>query len=351
MENDLLGWSSNTWNAVMPPSPVDLRITDLDLTSEHQLRSFWEVEQDAQRADRDNPILRGFDAFVRSATAPSEYAERVWLLATIDEDVVGVAELELPTADNTHLGEIEINVCAGSRRAGVGRALHDEVVRRARAAGRRTLTSEVMSRDESGSAAESFATAIGYRAVHVEHHLSMALPVGTDLLTDLSNTDPAYEILTWEGACPDELRPAYLTLRNQMNADVPTGELDHEPVVLDDARLRSQETRSAASYLALVAAARERGSGSLVGYSLIYLPTGDASLAHQDDTLVLPPHRGHRLGLALKGANLERLAREHPTRRSIDTWTDPANLAMSRTNEQVGFTPLEVMHAMELSLS
>lgn len=335
----------------MPDGPADLKVVPIDLTSDEQLRAFWEVEQAAQRADRDDPILRGFNAFVTTATTPSAYSEHTWLLARSGDSVLGVAELSMSTEDNSHLGEVEVNVRPDARRTGVGRALHDEVIRRARDFGRSTLTGEVMAPDESGSAAAAFANAVGYRTVHTEHHLGLPLPVAPERVATLGTTDPAYEMVTWEGACPDELRPAYLAMRNQMNADVPSGELDHEPVVLDDDRLASQEERTGASYVALVAAARERRTGDLTGYSLIYLPKDDDSLAWQDDTLVMPSHRGRRLGLALKRTNLECLAEEHPARRAIHTWTDPQNGPMYRTNEKVGFTLIEVMYEMELTLS
>ena len=108
-------------------------------------------------------------------------------------------------------------------------------------------------------------------------------------------------------------------MRNQMNADVPTGELDLEAAVLDDARLASSEERLARSYDVRVAAARRRSDGAFGGYSLLFVPHG-ADYGWQDDTLVMPDHRGHRLGAALKAANYAGLPR-HVGR--VHTWTAP----------------------------
>ena len=68
-------------------------------------------------------------------------------------------------------------------------------------------------------------------------------------------------MITWRGPCPDEHRDAYLAMRNQMNADVPTGELDLEVEVLDDARLAASEERLMRAYDVRVAAARMRPEG------------------------------------------------------------------------------------------
>ena len=95
-----------------------------------------------------------------------------------------------------------------------------------------------------------FAAAVGAVEKHREDHLLLDLPVPT------APVDPAYDVVTWRGRCPDEHREAYLAMRNQMNADVPVGELDLEPTVLDDARLASSEERLMRSYDVRVAAAR-----------------------------------------------------------------------------------------------
>ena len=68
--------------------------------------------------------------------------------------------------------------------------------------------------------AYAFARAIGAVEQHREHHLL------ADLSVPASSVDPAYEVVQWRGRCPDEHRASYLAMRNQMNADVPSGELD-----------------------------------------------------------------------------------------------------------------------------
>ena len=76
------------------------------------------------------------------------------------------------------------------------------------------------------------------------------------------------------------------------------------------------------------------------GYTLAYLVHG-ADYVVQDDTLVMPDHRGRGLGMALKVAVLELLAAEHPERRVIHTWNAVENTFMQRINRDLGFRPVE----------
>ena len=85
----------------------------------------------------------------------------------------------------------------------------------------------------------------------------------------------------------------------------------------------------------------------LGGYSLVFLAHGSSQVL-QDDTLVMPEHRGHRLGLALKLATYAVVAAEHPDRATMHTWTDPQNHAMYATNTAFGYRPVERMHEVQV---
>jgi hypothetical protein len=55
---------------------------------------------------------------------------------------------------------------------------------------------------------------------------------------------------------------------------------------------------------------------------------------------VLKDHRGHKLGMLLKVANLAHLEREYPGRSSVITWNAEENRFMLDVNEAVGFVPI-----------
>ncbi len=69
--------------------------------------------------------------------------------------------------------------------------------------------------------------------------------------------------------------------------------------------------------------------------------SGDPHIVFQWGTLVLPEHRGHRLGMAVKAANLEELARLAPERRSVQTMNDEQNPWMVQINKDLGFEIIE----------
>ena len=96
----------------------------------------------------------------------------------------------------------------------------------------------------------------------------------------------------------------------------------------------------------MVAAARRTSDGTFGGYSLIFVPHGTGEVL-QDDTLVMPDHRGHPRGIALKLATLEIVRRDHADRSSLHTWTAPDNHAMDGTNQRFGYRAVEVMHEMQ----
>ncbi|GAA5118349.1 GNAT family N-acetyltransferase [Alloalcanivorax gelatiniphagus] len=322
-------------------SHASVEIEQLDPTDPAARAAWHAVMEQAVRADRPRALTTTLAAFEVVATSPSAHVARTWLQAVEGGTVVGVAELELPLSENTDVAWAELQVLADHRRRGTGRALWQALVERAAAAGRTRIGGEVTVDVDVAGPAHAFATAMGAVEKHHEHHLLADLPVTA------VPVHPAYDVVTWQGRCPDEHRAAYLEMRNQMNADVPTGELDLEPEVLDDARLATSEERLMRAYDVRVAAARRRSDGTFGGYSLLFAPHG-TDYGWQDDTLVMPDHRGHRLGAALKSANYADLP-AHVT--VVHTWTAPDNTAMHRTNTAMGFRVVEHMYEMEAGIA
>ena len=53
-------------------------------------------------------------------------------------------------------------------------------------------------------------------------------------------------------------------------------------------------------------------------------------------------HRGHRLGMAVKVANLRELQQAHPERTTVSTGNDAHQLVHGRINVELGFHVAEV---------
>lgn len=307
------------------------------------LREYWKVEQAAQRHDRDDPVLRTLDSLAMVGE-PQPYYAHTLLAARVDGAIVGTADIGCSLVDNTHLAEVEIDVLPDRRRRGIGSALLEAVGGWCHDHGRTTLLGEVNApydADPATAPSHAFATARGFASVHVEDHLRLALPADP-----VADPQPVgYEVLTWGDHCPEEHLEAWCSMRTQMDADVPTGEIDLERVVIDPERVRVQESRTVRLHRRVVAVATA-DDGTFAGYSVVFLPHGTTQ-ALQDDTLVMPDHRGHRLGTALKLATLAIVARDHPERDALHTWSAVDNGPMQHTNLAFGYRPIERCHEMQ----
>jgi GNAT superfamily N-acetyltransferase len=329
---------------VEPHAEIPVEITELDVHDDVALREYWEVEQAAMRGHRSRPLLRSYHVLTMLRD-PNPYFRHVLLAARADGRIVGTADLGCSVGDNLHLADLEISVHPARQRLGIGRALYDAASRRLLADGRTTVVGEAhvpVGTQPEAAAAYAFASALCLSSVHVEDHLLLDLPATPP---DIPMAD-SWEVITWGRRCPDELRSAYCRMRTQMENDVPRGEVDYEPHVFDEERLRVGEERIARGYDQVVAAARRTADGAFGGYSVVLVPHGEPE-ALQDDTLVMPEHRGHRLGLAMKRATLAVLSREHPELSAIHTWTSVDNAAMQRTNLGFGYRAVERMHEMQ----
>ena len=71
----------------------------------------------------------------------------------------------------------------------------------------------------------------------------------------------------------------------------------------------------------------------------------------QSDTIVLNGHRGHRLGMLLKAANIRNLQSTAPGHPSIITFNAEENRHMLEVNEAVGFSAVGYVGAWKKILA
>src|SRR5262249_30539524 len=149
----------------------------------------------------------------------------------------------------------------------------------------------------------------------------------------------------------EELRQGVCDASNRLILDAPTGdvEFEAESMTVEDLQTMLDHLRDTGRTL-VTSVAVHRETGAVAAYTDLAWPETDTDVVFQWGTLVLPEHRGHRLGMAVKIANLEELARLAPERRHVQTMNDEANPWMVQINKDLGFEIIEEALSMRKDL-
>jgi hypothetical protein len=126
-----------------------------------------------------------------------------------------------------------------------------------------------------------------------------------------------------------------------MATDAPSGDLESDDEPWDAQRVRERDERIEHSgRTKLFAAAEHMPTGKLVALTDLSVPADHVRPVEQGITLVLREHRGHRLGMIIKVANIQALQAFSPHSPCILTENAEENHFMIQVNEAVGFTPI-----------
>lgn len=253
----------------------------------------------------------------------------------------GVASLVLFTdGSNDHTAFLdELTVRPDARRRGVGTALWGRVREELLADGRTSVAAEV----DLGGPGQAFAESVGF-----ENVLSMAWYVqdvrearraqGTARAAQggAAPTAPGYELHCWPGLVPDAWAQAVAVAHGAME-DAPTGELDQQVQTWTAQRLHAAHRRILDRGGALTTVAAVTPDGEVAAYTELVLldPAGPRAL--QYDTVVVPAHRGHGLGRAVKLRMLAEAATLHPGLRTVVTSVADDNGPMLAVNTSLGY--------------
>src|SRR6478735_8495152 len=196
----------------------------------------------------------------------------------------------------------------------------------------------------------------GYRVASTEIVRSLPLPVDADLMTRereraAEAMGEAYEVRVFTGGVPEKLRQGVCDASNRLILDAPTGDVDLEQesqTVEDYQTMLDHHARVGDTLLTAVAVHRD--TGVVAAYTDLNVPPSDPDVVHQWGTLVLPEHRGHRLGMAVKVANLDLLAETFPQRTRVQTMNDEQNPWMVQINVDLGFRVTEEALSMRKDL-
>jgi GNAT superfamily N-acetyltransferase len=281
----------------------------------------------------------------------------------VDGDrVVGTAQLALPNRDNLDNGDLELLVHPEYRRRGVGRGLFAHVAERARGAGRKWLIGEVCQPlpGDAGSvglgAGARFAAAVGGSSANVEVRRRLELDQVDDGVLDGMSEGAreragGYSLRLWSGSAPDDLVTGIAALDSTFLDEAPMGDLVYEAEQVDAERVRANDRaaqrRGRRMYGAVACHDASGEVVALTGMGLNHCPDDQG---FQNITLVAPKHRGHRLGLLVKLANLAQARAHEPALRSLHTWNARQNAHMIAINEAMGYRPVDAWGAWQLAL-
>ncbi|MEV0200667.1 GNAT family N-acetyltransferase [Nonomuraea sp. NPDC050691] len=263
------------------------------------------------------------------------------------EPVAGY-RLRFPEHDNTHIAWLDpLFVRPDRRERGIGARLLEEAAGRARANGRSLLFAETPT-DGPGA---HFALAQGFTVSVAEARRTLDLRTA-DWAGFRRMWPPAegYAVELWTGpTAPERLADLGAVMGGMNDAPADAG-MEHSR--FDVERVRAREEQMVPGGVdCYTAMARRVDDGTPAGFTRIFLDAGrQDGWAFQADTAVLRPHRGHRLGLLLKLANLLRLREHEPQVERVITWNAKVNAHMLAINEAMGFTLLDEWNTWRLAI-
>jgi RimJ/RimL family protein N-acetyltransferase len=192
-----------------------------------------------------------------------------------------------------------------------------------------------------------FAERNGFTHANTEIRRELRLPVPARTLSawaaEASPHHAGYTVATYVDDIPQELVSSLCHVRNQLGPDAPTGDIEHEEEAMTPEvflqRQAMQRDMGVTTYWTLATDV----NGETVAFTALGVPVDPPDCVYQWGTVVLRGHRGHRLGLAVKAANLAALQTDHPERLRVSTQNAETNAPMVAINDKMGFRAVEVM--------
>jgi GNAT superfamily N-acetyltransferase len=290
----------------------------------------------------------------------TQYYERIVRIARHDGDIVGVLGITYDRGTERTV-ELGLSVRPASRGRGIEDALLAEAERMARDHGRSVIhTWNFVRADAPGERLASPAghgsiprdvdsTRLlqqhGYTLGQVERISVFDLRSPTReteqiLEAALAKAGPDYRVVWWQDHAPDEYIDGYAAALMRMATDVPSGELEWEQDRWDAERIRYRERlkREAGQVMAVTIVVHEP-TGAVAAFNELVSGRDRARPTFNNGTLVVPEHRGHRLGAIVKCAGLLRWREAVPQSPCVATFNAEENRFMLDVNEAVGFRP------------
>jgi GNAT superfamily N-acetyltransferase len=315
-------------------------IRELDRSVEPLMHDWWTCGHEAM-STRPVDLWPDWEVSRHSLPQLDEDQETVFLGAYDEEVMVGAGLVVLPLVDNTHLGAVEVLVPPQHRGRGIGSALLGHAEARITAAGRGTLLADVRAPLEGDGEDGRWAGARGYAVANVDGIKVVDVPGTADRLPALeahaAERRGDHRLAWWSDPAPEEHLDSLAAAMSRFLEEIPLGDLDLQPQAWTPERLRSHEARRAAQRRDQLTVVALAPTGEVAGYTNVTVAPHAPRLCSIGDTLVLPGHRGHRLGLAMKVLLHRQLRVLHPGAELIVTGNATSNRWMNDVNDQLGY--------------
>lgn len=330
----------------------------IDAANDQDMRQIFDVGVAAKAHDQQwfSPISYN-SWLVRMRSPDPEDAQELYGCFDEAGRCLGSSLLFIPLQDNTDKVYSVVDVAPDCRRRGAGRALVEHNEQRCRELGRSILFAETL---VPGAADPThpfvkFARAMGFSPGwdEVARHLSLPVPQSRleQLMADTAPSAGDYDIEVFVGEVPERYLVGLAALLSLLAVDAPSGDIDFEAEAITPDRLRrvaAREREQGRTHL--TALAIHRSTGAVAAQSELTVDPG-VHHASQLATFVHREHRGKRLGLTVKIANLRRLQQIHPDIAFVRTLNAETNDHMVAINAALGFEMVETLTEWTLDVT
>lgn len=289
-------------------------------------------------------------------------------VARSDGNIVGMVTVSFPQEAEAHAAEIDMLVPAEHWGHGVEEALLSRAEEEARTRGRNVLQLWSLHRPEESERMlvprtgwgrvpaiplSDLLEARGFRLEQVERNSEFdlqadAAPLRRALAEAQSFAGADYRVVEWMLPTPPALRDGFAAVLARLSTDAPSGDMDFVAEQWDADRVVRREAQlTGAGQAVSVVAVQHIPSGDLVAYNELLISADRASVTHQFGTLVSQEHRGHRLGMIVKCANLLRWRELMPSSAVVSTFNAEENRPMLSINEAIGFVAVSYAGAWQ----
>ncbi len=291
---------------------------------------------------------------------PDPYELRFYWAVVVDGRIAGRVNVYVPLEDGSRSLYWQVELLREVHGRGIGSQAYEQIIESAAREHGRTVLQSWARHGEgtgerlvpptgfgsipAGDPAARYFVRHGYTLEQIERASVLDLTEPFDrihaLLDEARAAADGYRVVSWFAPTPPEFVDGFAWVKSRMSTDAPSAGMEYDEQAWDAARVATNDERSLAGGRTVrVVAAQHLASGRLVAFSELAIGPDHTRATHQEDTLVLKEHRGHRLGMLVKCENLVAWRDFAPHSPRVITYNAEENRPMLDINEAIGFVP------------